>query len=125
MSKRTLTILRFNNTQFTFVEPIGSPELDVKLQQVWDSYLKFQNCEVVIGAGLETLKEIEPSYQDAIFSNKAVGLVPVVIMWIEKNAASNDPEMGATAFYPNIFHTAIAFLGRIEVEEKLTPLKLV
>lgn len=125
MSKRTLTVLRFNGMQFTFTEAIGSPELDAKLQTVWDSYLRLQNSEVVLAAGVNTIREIPQDYQDKVFSNQGIGLIPVMVLWMEKASAANDAPDQDGMFYPNIFHTAPAFLGRIEVEEKLTPLRLV
>lgn len=125
MSKRTLTVLRFNGMQFTFTEAIGSPELDAKLQTVWDGYLRLQGCEVVLAAGVNTIKEIPEDYQNKVFSNQGIGLIPILVLWMEKSSAANDAPEADGMFYPNIFHSAPAFIGRIEVEEKLTPLRLV
>lgn len=125
MTKRTISVFRFNNYELQSNFPIGSPEFDKAVINLCEGYMKFDGARVHIQGEVHFNSKVSPGEIQAVASNQkgAVGMIPVTLLWIEDVDLSQIED--DTMIYPKVFHKASGFIGRIEVEEQDVELSVV
>lgn len=125
MTKRIISVFRFQGYELQSNFPIGSAEFDKEIITFCEGYMKLDGAKVHVQGEVHFNPKVTPEAMQAVASNQpgAVGMIPVTLLWIEEldPAELEDDVM----VYPRVFHKANGFVGRIEVEEQKIELSVV
>lgn len=125
MTKRIISVFRFQGYELQSNFPIGSAEFDKEVIALCEGYMKFNGAKVHVQGEVHFNPKVTTESVQAVASNQlgAVGMIPVTLLWIEDVDLSQIED--DVMIYPKVFHKASGFIGRIEVEEKAIELSVV